>query len=275
MKENAIPHSVIEGKDGWYYLGNYYSNTLNDHFGNDNFSNIELEKIKQNLLKLDSYFKSQNIKYCIVVPPNKNTIYPEYLPFQLNKKKTKLDVLKVYLKNSDIPFIDLTQTLKKHKDSIILYYKTDSHWNSYGAYLGYKKIMDHISNQIEINSLSLDDYILEKKHEKYGDLTSLLKLRIKEENIRLVNEDLNSNYNKRDEFLSFINDKNNSSKLLMFRDSFANDLIPFFNDTFAETTYIKYYNIKEKVLKEKQPDFIIIEVVERDLRKLLKIKSPL
>ena len=62
-----------------------------------------------------------------------------------------IDDIKNRAENAE--FIDIRDTLTENKDKQI-YYKTDHHWTSYGAYLAYKKWAE--SENIEVCS----DYVL-------------------------------------------------------------------------------------------------------------------
>lgn len=272
LKENPIPFNVVNGHNGWYFLGNNHQNTLNDTFGNDSFSIDELVLINNNLLTINNYFKSKNIKLYVVIPPNKNTVYREYLPYKLNKSQTKLEQLQSYLQDSEISFINLAEHLIPAKTKGALYFKTDTHWNTYGAFLGYEKIMEHIQENFQIESENILNYNIEYNFEQLGDLTRMLKINTLEKSIfiKKPNDDLSEDYTK--PYLHYTN-PNKDFKLLMFRDSFANHLIPFFNDTFGETVYFKDYTIKPNLIEQEKPDIVIIEIVERDLKMLLNIKS--
>ena len=274
LQENPIPFNVIKGQTGWYFLGNNYYNTLNDAFGNDSFSTNELTTIKNNLLSINSYLKSKHIAFYVVVVPNKNSIYKEHLPYKLKQKSTKLITLQHQLGNTDISFINLTEHLKSAKSQQQLYYKTDSHWNTFGAFIGYEKMMDHFQNKFSVEANIISDYKIETDFEIYGDLTRLLKINIPENSIyvKKINDNLSEDYTK--PILRYSNGINDI-KLLMFRDSFANNLIPFLNDTFGETLYLKDYTINENLIEKEKPNIIILQIAERKLRTLLNLKSPI
>ena len=55
--------------------------------------------------------------------------------------------------NDHINTINVAEELLKNKDDYI-YYKTDHHWTSYGAYLAYLTYMDYLGLEIvDINNL--------------------------------------------------------------------------------------------------------------------------
>jgi len=272
LRENPIPHNVISGQNGWYFLGNNYLNTLNDAYGNDRFSYNELVAIENKLTTFHNYLKSKNIPLYIVIAPNKNNIYKEYLPYKLKQGETKLEQLQGHLQDSKISFINLTQYLKSSKPIHQLYYKTDSHWNTFGAFLAYQNIIAQMQSRFQIKSQKLSNYEVDDNFEIAGDLTRLLKINTPEKSIYIkkANDNLSEDYTK--PYLRYTN-PNNNLKLLMFRDSFANHLIPFFNDTFSETLYLKNYTFNKDLIDTEKPDVVVIEIVERDLRTLINLKN--
>lgn len=69
--------SVITGKDGWLF----YRSTLEDYLGKNVLSERGIYNLAHNLSLLQQYVRSQNAEFLFLVPPNKNTLYPEYMPY--------------------------------------------------------------------------------------------------------------------------------------------------------------------------------------------------
>ena len=64
---------------------------------------------------------------------------------------------------------------------------------------------------------------------------------------------------------------NGTGKLLMFRDSFANTLIPFLSNEFAESYYSKGFpNALERFVETHDPDCVVIQKVERNIAEYLE-----
>ena len=57
-------------------------------------------------------------------------------------------------------------------------------------------------------------------------------------------------------------------KLLMFRDSFANALIPFAASSFAEIRLERGTPYQTAQIAQNRPDYVIVEIAERNLREL-------
>ena len=72
--------------------------------------------------------------------------YPEYLPPHARRvgRRTRLDELLAHVDGS-APVIDVREDLWRAKRIQPVYFKTDSHWSSTGAYLAYRKTMTRIA----------------------------------------------------------------------------------------------------------------------------------
>jgi alginate O-acetyltransferase complex protein AlgJ len=143
--------SVILGKDSWLF---YHSealadgNTVNDFRGTIPLSHAELVKLQQRLEANQRVFAGENIGYLVVIVPNKSTIYREYMPDNIRtfRHTNRLDQLLDHMRRySGVRILDLREALFRAKQEHPVYWKTDSHWNSYGAYIGYVEIVRQLS----------------------------------------------------------------------------------------------------------------------------------
>lgn len=269
LKENPIPNRVVQGKENWFFLGNNYNNVLNNSFGNDAFTKKELVNTISYLKGLKDYFNSKGIAFYVVVPPDKNNIYQEFLPYKLNQNLTKLDVLKPLLKkNADIEIIDLTKPLLENKNKQTLYLKTDTHWNYYGAYSGYNYIMDVISKKHSINKVKLDNFEIQNQVYNRGDITKMINIVEAEPSI-IIKKKTPTKAKLIPSSKSSLHFQNNTQNLkaILYRDSFANAWVPFFNESFGDIIYHKKYVIDKKEIDSFNPDIVIFEVVERNIDK--------
>lgn len=270
LNDHPLPNEVVQGKEGWYFLGNSYNDILNDSFGNVPFTNAELHAITQKLRKIKQHLNLKKIEFYIVVPPNKQSIYKEHLPFQLTSHTKRLSQLQQHLKtHSDLKIISPETLLMSKKNDLPLYHKTDSHWNDYGAFLGYSETIKMIGKDFDIAPIPRSDYRMTTTLFK-GDLMPILNKNSDEESLVLKKikpskvDTLSAVYT----FRHFTNPTNNL-KLIMHCDSFADAWIPFFNESFGETVYVRNYIIDNSLIEKIQPDIVIFEIVERNLIDLL------
>ncbi|BDS14845.1 alginate O-acetyltransferase AlgX-related protein [Aureispira anguillae] len=277
---NALPRKVVKGNNGWFFLGNSYSNVITESKGIDAFKEEELQKIKKKLLQKKAWLKARNIDFYVAVAPNKHSIYGEELPIQKSQQLTKLEQLKALFNPEELNFIDLSDSFPKTPIQR-LYHKTNTHWNDYGAYWGYKALASSIKQQYpKLLIPTLDSFELLTEISDQEDLTGMLNIKVKEE--RIVLQPKNSIAQEKKSTLAVPkNTKNyvfnytstaNKIKVLAFRDSFFTNLMKFMNETFGETVYI-WRLFDEEVIKIEQPDIVILEIIERDLDNLLLLED--
>ena len=82
-------------------------------------------------------------KVDVLLAPAASVIYPENVPANapLLDEDAYLDQLSAAVQAAGGRFVDVRQTLTAHKDEYI-YYRTDHHWTSTGAYYAYKLLCD-------------------------------------------------------------------------------------------------------------------------------------
>lgn len=140
---------VLIGNHGWlYYLGEKKT-LVNDRLGIRKLTRPELESERLLLEKRRDELEALGIKYMLVVAPNKESVYPEYLPSWLRQPAvTKLDQFIRYMRlHSAVDIVDLRAALRQENSSGPSFFKTDTHWNMRGGFLAYQSIMTRLTNQ--------------------------------------------------------------------------------------------------------------------------------
>lgn len=266
LKEDPLPNYMVTGKDNWYFLGNQYNNVFKNTFGV--IPSEKPSKILSYLNTVNQYLSDQNIKFYVVVVPDKHQIYKEYLPYTLPQGTTLLNLVKqnASLDSSHVKFIDLHKSLLNKKEQHQIYYKTDSHWDNLGAFYGYKTLMQELENDFAITSLNKDDFNITTSLKTIGDNTKMTNLK---QEVNFVTLEPKSP-NKIDVVLddqNYLHFKNNSKtlNLLMYRDSFTNALTPFLNQTFNNVILVRDFNVAKSHINKHNPDIVILEIAERNL----------
>ena len=145
--------NVIFGDDNWMFLNHSAGEgdlIFRDYTHRNLLSSQELEDFNSLLKKRIIDLKKMGIKYYKGFYPNKHTIYADKLPLRSQAciigEESKADQVHNYLVDSGtINFIDVREDLLAEKKNHSLYYKGDTHWNEYGAYIAYNKTMKFIS----------------------------------------------------------------------------------------------------------------------------------
>lgn len=255
---------VIYGENDWLY----YSSTLDDYLGRAPMSERELFNLSHNISIIQEYLEERKIDFVFTVPPNKNTLYGENMPYYYNSElefEHNAVRLENYLAEQKINYISLFDLFEEQDE--ILYLKRDSHWNMKGACLAYNSIMDSLS--IKHSDYSGTEPTVEKTAN--GDLNKMLYSFYgePEEN---YSYNLPQNYTYTNDVKGvedgwiITENKKGTGTLLMFRDSFADTLIPFISNEFETAYYSKGQpNAMERYIEDDTPDYVVIEKVERNI----------
>ncbi len=174
---------------------------------------------------------------------------------------------------SSSSYIDVASVLEEHKDEYI-YYKTDHHWTTKGAYYAYRAYCD----KIRIQGMTNEDFDINvATNEFYGTIYSKAHLaKTKPDSIYTYVPKLPSSFqvdynlgekktdtlyeteflNKRDKYSLFLggnnavvkitSDNKNGKTLLLIKDSFAHSLAPFLAPEYETVLMLdlRYYNAK-------------------------------
>lgn len=156
---SPIP-DVVVGKEGWLYLGHGY--TYEYYRAADPLRPDELHRWQQVLEERQAWLATQGIQYVVLIAPEKETIYPEFMPDRINRvhAESALDQLLAHMRaHSQVPILDLRGVLWAAKNHQRLYSRLDSHWNDYGAFLAYQQIMNRLSTMFpQLHAAPLSDF---------------------------------------------------------------------------------------------------------------------
>ncbi len=175
---------VIIGDDHWLYYALPY--TAKDFQGVVQYGDADYEYWEGDFQYRRDWLAARGIYYVLVLVPDKKSIYPEYFPPQypvVHPDNTLLDqFLPIIHARTDIHVVDLRQGLLDHKnnaaDNHLLYFETDTHWNTFGAFVGYEQIINELRTYYpELAPLPFASLTYEEIHDSAGgDLALALNL---------------------------------------------------------------------------------------------------
>jgi hypothetical protein len=285
---------VIIGKDDFFFLSDMFGSVLSKTKGTFYYANKDIENWTTKLNKLQDWYEQQGIEFIVVVASNKHTVYNDKLPASIPYKENGTitdDIIKSSL-DKGIHILNLKKALRAKKAVNQLYFKMDTHWNRYGALIGYLGTMEYLNNIYKKNYKIPEYSIKETASSGGGDLTNFLR----------INHFLSNNYKKnytfqfkqkskicygkiikgsnklekctssiKTAFNQFSMNKNapNKEKLLYLCDSFGSANSHMYQETFHTVWrfHLSYANgsMLSTFVKEHKPDIVIYQVVERDL----------
>ncbi len=273
--------SVILGRKGWLYLGGYAA--LPYYRGTKPFTPKDLERYQKILEGRRDWLAERGIPYLFVILPNKDTIYPEFMPPAYTKvrPKSRADQLIDHMKaHSTVTILDVREDLRRAKERDVLYDLTDTHWNARGAFIAYEQIVEALSAWFpEMHSLPRSEFRDVEIPLPGGDLARMLGLPAQMPESRLGLAPLQARQARQtDEVFplpagfepyrittAMECDNTELPRAVMFRDSFSQHLIPFLSEHFERIFYFWDYDFDRSLVLRERADVVIQEMVERSL----------
>ena len=269
--------AVIAGNEGWLYFN---ENQMVEHYrGTLLFTPDQLQDWKALLEHYRDSLAQRGIKFLFVVVPDKQSIYPEYLPSWMNKvsPETKLDQFFAYMKtHSTVDALDVRQTLLEGRAMGPMYLKTDTHWNQLGAFLAYQKLVEELAVQHlpKARPMPLDAFERTNMPAPPGDLTAMAGVDSMESNAVFFRpkppaQPLNAIPQPNISGTPYATRNPNAwGTAIVYGDSFVNNWVPFLGYNFGQVYYCKNNFLASNfldtnLLEQQRPAVVIIEVVER------------
>ncbi len=154
----GVSPELIKGEDGWIVDKKTAYEQLP---ASDRISDLNLQKTIELIKRLQNHLNLKGIKFAIVIVPFKSTVYAEKfvnsgVPIRTN---TGLDRFQKAFLLNDVPFIDAQKILREKRDTPV-FYKTDLHFNTYGAYWVSHKILEHFYEELHIPTPTFNDPVV-------------------------------------------------------------------------------------------------------------------
>ncbi len=264
---------VIIGQSNWLYLNEI---NIPYYLGENKFSTeSEIKKYIEPYVKLKNMCDKVNKKLVIFICPEKEEIYPEYMPTMdiAEERERVIDIAKYINENTDITYIYPKEELLKAKKNYLLYKKYDSHWNAIGGYIAANMIKEALGIEtIPLRSLSLKKEVTLDADLAYYGNTSVDTL---PETFKYIIENYKNDIDyetvfqidniMKDSFTTHCKQGANH-KVFLVGDSFREEPMRFFAKDFQEFYCNTFLNMSEPFIKEevKRADDIVILLVERN-----------
>ena len=166
--------TVFVGDDDWLFFGY----TLRDYRGEQRLSDGQFKWWKQTLRDRTNHLEQHGIPYVFFAAPAKGSIYPEHLPSIVRREEgpLALDQLVDHANsNPSIHVVDLRPSLHATRAFHRLYWKTDHHWNDFGACVAADAVFEYLQRWFpELPRLNTDELVCEETIERDG--TSLARM---------------------------------------------------------------------------------------------------
>jgi alginate O-acetyltransferase complex protein AlgJ len=271
---------VALGKDGWLFLES--EGMLDFYRGTELLQPREIREWVDGLEEEREWLAGRGIKYLVVIAPNSQTIYPEYLPsdYVRGNAQTPTDQLVDALKaRSSVDTLDLRPVLLAQKDEARLFHRTDTHWNLVGSWFGARAIIGRLGDGAAPGVIPLlSAGPIETKNAEGGDLARLLGISdvLREEKLQppVFSDQLRDESGapatwtdidvlSRSDVVTV--GQGSGPRAVLFRDSFGEALIPWLGPFFSRAIWRWTYGFDRELVEREDPDVVIRQFVERKI----------
>jgi hypothetical protein len=160
-----------------------------------------------------------------------------------------------------------------------LFQKTDTHWNSRGAYIAYRAVIDAL--RLQLPSIPppkpLSDFVAKTREIPGMDLAGMMGLTrvLGEEDLMLVPKE-KRHYVVREPKGNIVEagegrivteiPGSNLPRAVVFRDSFTSAMAPFFSEHFSRVVYLWRNDFAVDEIEREHPDVVLQEIVSRHVQ---------
>lgn len=160
----------------------FYQKCLRDFQHTNLYNEGVLNSLKSRVEGRIANIEKQNLDTEIIymVVPAAMTVYPELVPedYEQGEGDSRMDQVLNTLAEAGATVIDLRPVFEEHKnDEMPLYFKCDSHWTDYGAFIAYTELFNHIFEKFpDAAPRSFDEFNWFGGYYKTGDMPVYLNM---------------------------------------------------------------------------------------------------
>ena len=275
-------YNVITGRNGWLFTSDLQM--VEHYLGMKKFTPAELKTWRTLLEKRRDWLAQRGSKYLLVIPPDKQTVYPEELPAWLAnaapaQRETKLDqFLKYMQEHSTVEILDLRPPLLAAKKTAPTYLQNDTHWNLFGGFLACQEVIKTLERQFpNLPPLRLEDFNWTNAPAPGGDLARMIGSdAVDQNNFRFAPgpdlpalkiygaTNIVSDWDAHKPSAIVENPVSVKETAVIFHDSFGNAWQQFFGYSFKKIVFMSdNREFNSAVILENKPDIVINEMLER------------
>lgn len=277
---------VLSGKGKWlFYKTKTDGDPIADYEGTNLYTEEALEKKAKSILAFQNKLADRGIKLAMLVVPNKEQIYSEYMPdTYVHAEKSRSDLLIEYFSKKGINIVSPKEDMLEIHKSQQIYYNYDTHWNQLGSYIGVRNVL--ASWDISMPALSERTYSSKNLYGNFhycgqDDLAKMAGLRsfftdeieYEIDGTLLMDWPAFEAQQLNREVSHFINENApNRKSILLIGDSFRPAMVPALREQFSDV-YVITQDIDTPIVNTINPDYLLLEYSERYIHRIDKANS--
>jgi alginate O-acetyltransferase complex protein AlgJ len=261
---------VIAGRDGWLFLSGDRNLVLSQHSGELTLDDEQLKRWAALLARRRDLLAERGIAYVFMVAPDTHSIYPDKLPEGVEHTENRPVIQlrnQLAAERSPVQLIYPLEELREARKQIDVCSKTDSHWNDFGTFVVYSRLVDEIEDLVPARRVREEDLVFVRTRE-VGDLgfkvdgrkrELILEAAITDRRAKLVRD---NRVEGSGSVVSTVRGGTPGSCVLM-ADSYGWGLFKYVAESFGRLTYVYTSTFDLEFLEREQPDVVVNLVAER------------
>lgn len=206
-----------------------------------------------------------------LIIPEKHVVYEDKLPrfVGVSARRPAMQLLGALDEASRRRTLYPVEALKAASLAKPTYFKTDTHWNAHGAFVAYEALVESLRDEIALDVVHENDLQWKQRPfvgdlgvrygEERGETRDAL---VPSKSYKLAYQ--NHNFG-RGAVHVYENTRRDLPTCVLFRDSFANFLIPYLMHGFSTLVAVSSLSCHYDLLEQQRPDVVLFVAIERFL----------
>ena len=272
---------VIVGRHGWLFYDGRAADDgdpIADFRGIPPLSFAELERWRWSFQNQHDWLRAHGRDHVVVLVPAKETVYPEHFPRAYTRLGPPVieQIRRHLVERTDVPVVDLTPALIAAKEVAPVYFEGDTHWNPFGAYVGYREIVKRLGMMVPgMEPMPEEGFVREEKIGTGGDLALMMRLHDRFRQtwvfmnpVKPLQAEIEAlGEGDMAELISRVDDPG-LPKAGILRDSFTVFLVPYLSEHFSSAHYMwARTGFDMGLIGRTEPDVVLQIIADRAFRK--------
>ena len=277
---SSAPLTII-GENGWFFFSG--DSSIDGFRRTRTLDEAELSAWRSTLVARRDWLAARGSRYLVVVHPNKESVYSEFVPRALNRlpRASATEQLTDTLRSASVEVVDSLEAVLRVKASgREVFARTDTHWNGLGSFAGYRAVAERLEQWFPaIRPMGLDAFHVYHGEGGGGDLSGMLALadvivepdrcdvEVANPRARRMPFEMPLPPDLRPHEVPFVMEQLDSPlpRAVVMGDSFMLGVAPFLGEHFSHMLYYGRHDLPAELLERERPDIVIDAWVERFL----------
>jgi SGNH hydrolase-like domain, acetyltransferase AlgX len=264
--------TALQGRDGWLFLQQDTNDVLGQHLGHRKLARADREQWSRVLLRRKRITAELDTTWLCAIAPDKEAVYADRLPVELKpaRRRPVHQVLRA-ARRARAPVTYPLDELRASRAVRDVYPRTDTHWDRFGAYVGYRFICEQLARRGVSPPVVTEDRIRWTTDMVAGSLGSksqppeegpITRAELSDHASRLA---FDNRVHVHGRVLIFETQESSGLSCVAFGESMANNLLLYLKESFRRLVFVHTSMLLEDVLRVERPDVVLSIPLERFL----------